>query len=410
MARSSLAPSTDRLKAPWLADAAVEKVVAALGAQNCRFVGGAVRNTLLGEPVTDIDIATRLEPDAAMARLEAAGIKAVPTGIKHGTVTAVADGHAIEVTTLRHDVETFGRHAKVAFTDDWQADAARRDFTINALYAAPDGTLHDYFGGLDDLKAGHVRFIGDAEARITEDALRILRFFRFHAHYGEGGMDAAGLDACRALAGRLDILSVERVRDELLKLLAAPDPVPTLQAMHRAKVLRHVLPEFADFERVMILVDVARRLDRVDPIRRLAALLPQDPETVAHAAERLKLSNAQTKRLDAMAAAEPDVAPSMDDTALRQALYRYGAEPVIDRALLAATVDDVAALETLVRNAESWQRPTLPVTGVDLKALGYREGQGLGSTLKRLEEVWIESGFALSREALVARLDDADQP
>ncbi|MCG8506772.1 MAG: CCA tRNA nucleotidyltransferase, partial [Sphingomonadales bacterium] len=221
MARSSLAQSTDRLEAPWLADAAVTRVVAALGANNCRFVGGAVRNTLLGEPVTDIDIATRLEPDAVIARLEAAEIKAVPTGLKHGTVTAVAEGHAIEVTTLRHDVETDGRHAKVAFTDDWQADAARRDFTFNALYAAPDGTLYDYFGGLDDLKAGHVRFIGDAEARITEDALRILRFFRFHAHYGAGGMDAAGLDACAALAGRLDILSVERVRDELLKLLAA---------------------------------------------------------------------------------------------------------------------------------------------------------------------------------------------
>ena len=410
MARSSLAQSTDRLEAPWLADAAVTRVVAALGANNCRFVGGVVRNTLLGEPVTDIDIATRLEPDAVIARLEAAEIKAVPTGLKHGTVTAVAEGHAIEVTTLRHDVETDGRHAKVAFTDDWQADAARRDFTFNALYAAPDGTLYDYFGGLDDLKAGHVRFIGDAEARITEDALRILRFFRFHAHYGAGGMDAAGLDACAALAGRLDILSVERVRDELLKLLAAPDPVPTLQAMHRARVVRHVLPEFVDFERLIILVDVARRVSRVDPIRRLAALLPQDPDTVAQAAARLKLSNAQAKRLDAIAAPEPDIAPGLGDARLRQALYRYGAEPIIDRTLLAATVDDVAALKELIDTAESWRCPTFPVSGDDLKALGHREGQGLGRALKRLEELWIGSDFKMSRETLLAALGDVGQP
>ncbi|MCG8504766.1 MAG: CCA tRNA nucleotidyltransferase, partial [Sphingomonadales bacterium] len=236
------------------------------------------------------------------------------------------------------------------------------------------------------------------------------RFFRFHAHYGAGGMDAAGLDACAALAGRLDILSVERVRDELLKLLAATDPVPTLQAMHRARVLRHVLPEFVDFERLIILVDVARRLVRIDPIRRLAALLPQDPDTVAQAAARLKLSNVQARRLDAIAAPEPDVAPGLGDARLRQALYRYGAEPIIDRTLLAATVDDVAALKELIDTAESWRCPTFPVSGDDLKALGHREGQGLGRALKRLEELWIGSDFKMSRETLLAALGDVGQP
>ena len=230
--------------ADWLHAPDLRKVMGALGQNHCRVVGGAVRDSILGRDVKDIDIATDHKPEEASRRLKSAGIKVVPTGIAHGTITAVIDGRPFEVTTLRHDVESFGRHARVAFHSDWEDDAARRDFTINALYVDGEGKLYDYFAGQEDIAEGRVRFIGRPAERIEEDALRILRFFRFHACYGKGSPDPDGLKACEENAKKIDILSVERIRDELLKLLAAPDPAPVLAGMRKAGILEYVLPDF----------------------------------------------------------------------------------------------------------------------------------------------------------------------
>ncbi|MGE4220379.1 MAG: CCA tRNA nucleotidyltransferase, partial [Alphaproteobacteria bacterium] len=261
---------------PWMTEPATQRVMRALaeGGAGARFVGGCVRDALLGRPIRDIDIATDGSPERVTAILAAAGIKVVPTGFAHGTVTAVVDHRGFEITTLRVDVETFGRHARVAFTDDWVADAARRDFTFNAMSLETDGTLHDPFGGEADLRARRVRFVGAARQRIEEDVLRLLRYFRFHAHYGAPPPDAEALDACRAMAPRLPDLSAERVAAELMKLLAAPDPVPVLRLMRAEGVLARVLDEARDLARLarMVRIDAA-----ADPLRRLAALLPSDP-------------------------------------------------------------------------------------------------------------------------------------
>ncbi|MBC7985738.1 MAG: CCA tRNA nucleotidyltransferase, partial [Sphingomonadaceae bacterium] len=299
-------------EAEWRARPGLDRLLAALDAEEgaTRWVGGAVRDTLLGLPVTDIDCATTIAPDAVIERLRAAGIKVVPTGIAHGTVTAVIEGKPVEVTTLRRDVSTDGRRATVAFTDDWREDAARRDFTINALSADPlSGALHDYFGGLDDLAARRIRFIGDPLRRIAEDHLRILRFFRFHARFGEGALDGAGYAACVARANDLMALSRERIADELLKLLAFPDPRATLRAMLDGAILRPVLPEIGEegFARLDRLIAREQALAIApEAIRRLAALLPADAGTVADIAKRLRLSRADENRLRVAAAPESD--------------------------------------------------------------------------------------------------------
>ncbi len=386
-----------RLDAPWLTAPGTAAVVEALGRENARFVGGAVRDSLVGRPVKDIDIATPLAPEEVMRRVGEAGLKAVPTGIDHGTVTVVSDHRPFEVTTLRRDVETFGRRARVAFTDDWQADASRRDFTINALYADAAGRLYDYFGGIDDLDAGRVRFIGEPEQRIIEDALRILRFFRFHAHYGHGPLDAAGLAACAAARDRLDLLSIERVRDEILKLLAAPDPVPVLEAMKGAGILALILPEADGFEALRRLIAVERALDRTDPLRRLAALAGRDPVRLDRLARRLRLSNRQRARLVAMAGEVPRLEPR----ALRAAVYRSGNETICDRILLAADPADPAALRAALAELERFSPPRFPLTGRDLVAAGHRPGPALGAALRDLEERWIASDFAPGRAELL---------
>jgi poly(A) polymerase len=267
----------ERIDPPsWAAERVVAAVLAALGADGAvvRFVGGCVRDTLLARPIGDIDIATPDPPDTVLTLLEAAAIKAVPTGIAHGTITAVVPPRHFEITTLRRDVETFGRHARVAFTDDWAADAARRDFTMNALFLDAAGRVFDPVGGLADLRAGRVRFVGDAAARIREDVLRLLRFYRFHAHYGRGAPDAAARRACRELSALLPGLSGERVATELFKLLAAPDPVPTIDLMAEDGVLAVLLPEARRRDRLAGLVVLE---DAADPLRRLAALLVADP-------------------------------------------------------------------------------------------------------------------------------------
>jgi poly(A) polymerase len=390
--------------APWRTRAPLIRLVEVLGAHErlSRFVGGAVRDTLLGLPVADLDLATSLEPDAVMARLKAEQIKVIPTGLQHGTVTAVLPTGPVEVTTLRRDVATDGRHAVVAFTADWRADAARRDFTINALSADPvTGEVFDYFDGLADLDAGHVRFIGAPLARIAEDHLRILRFFRFHARFGRDAPDEEGLAACTARANDLMALSRERIAQELLKLLGVTDPVPAVEAMVSHGILRPVLPEI-DHDGV---VQLARLVARETPsgvasaLRRLAALLPTDPALAENIAARLKLSNAQRKRL--ALAADP-IAP----IAARSLAHAIGIESARDRLLLRGS-DDVWAdgLEAL----RGWQLPRLPIGGGALVERGLTAGPVVAATLKAIERRWVDEGFPDADRVEVIANEEVDQ-
>ena len=369
----------------WRKRRGVAALLDALGASEglTRYVGGAVRDDLLHLPVNDVDLATRLEPTEVTERLEAAGIKAVPTGIEHGTITAVSDGNPFEVTTLRRDVSTDGRRATVAFTDDWREDAARRDFTINALSADPaTGELFDYFGGLDDLAARHVRFIGDPLKRIAEDHLRILRFFRFHARFGAGEPDVAALDACSARANDLMALSRERIADELLKLLGLPDPSRTAAIMLDQGILKPVLPEIAPPGLPSLDALIAAEGEAgiaPDGLRRLTALLPRDAPVVQAVAARLKLSNTAKKRL--ACAAGTDVGGSPEALA-----YRVGNDCAVDRLLLAGQAGDAA------RIAE-WTAPRLPIGGGALIARGVAEGPIVATTLRAIEDRWVAAGF-----------------
>lgn len=365
------------------------------GSGATRIVGGAVRDILLALPVSDVDLATRFTPDEVVRRLEAAGIKAVPTGLAHGTVTAVCDGKPFEVTTLRRDVETDGRHARVAFTDSWEEDASRRDFSINALYADPSsGEVFDYFGGLADLAGGpdlaepSVRFIGDPLRRIAEDHLRILRFFRFHARFSSGiAPDRDGLAACTARANDLMALSRERIADEMLKLLALPAPDRTLAVMVEAGILVPVLPEI-DADGVRTLTRLLAREAEAglagDSLRRLAAVLPADPRTVDAVAARLRLSKAARARLASVAARGPDDAGQ----APAALAYRHGAACARDRLLLADSPDArrLAALD-------GWEKPKLPIAGGALIALGLPAGPIVATTLREIETAWVDAGF-----------------
>jgi poly(A) polymerase len=356
--------------------------VLAIDEGKTRYVGGAVRDDLLGLPVSDVDLATRLRPDEVVERLQAAGLKAVPTGFDHGTVTAVSDGHPYEITTLRRDVETFGRHATVAFTDEWKEDAARRDFTINALMADPvSGEIFDYFGGLADLEQRHVRFIGDPFERIGEDHLRILRFFRFHARFGRGEPDVAALEACTARANDLMALSRERIADELLKLLAVADPAPTVKIMLDRAILKPVIPEIepASWKPLEALIAAERDAGIApDPLRRLSALLPRDPQLAGAVAARLKLSNRARKRIGC--AAETGVSDP------HATAYRNGIECAVDQLLLAGRAQDAA-------NIADWIPPRLPIGGGALIKRGLPEGPLVSRTLRAIEERWIGAGF-----------------
>jgi poly(A) polymerase len=369
--------------AGWRTRRGVTRILNALGGKDglIRYVGGAVRDDLLGLPVSDIDFATRLRPEEVVGRLEKARIKAVPTGIEHGTITAVADGQPAEITTLRADVSTDGRRATVAFTDDWMADASRRDFTINALYADPeDGEIHDYFGGLDDLKAGRVRFIGDPLVRIAEDHLRILRFFRFHARYGQSAPDVAALDACTARANDLMALSRERIADELLKLLALADPSATVGLMIAHGIFRPVLPEIEESGRLVRLIAAETAAGIApDPMRRLSALLPRDPDRAEKVAARLKLSNKARKRI--ALAADGDLSANP-----RALAYWLGGEGAQDRLLLADRADDAAMLT-------DWPAPRLPITGGQLIKRGVPQGPLVAKTLQAIERNWVDAGF-----------------
>ncbi len=365
---------------------ALAAVVAALDGK-VRLVGGVVRDTLAGVATKDIDLATPLAPEVVMAALKTAGLKAVPTGLAHGTVTAVAEGRPFEITTLRRDVATDGRHAEVAFTDDWQEDAARRDFTINALYADPvTGEVFDYFGGVADLNAGIVRFIGEPLQRIAEDHLRILRFFRFHARFGGGGPDAASLSACQARANDLMALSRERIAMELLALLALPNPAPTLALMIESGIFTPVLPEVTDAAPVArLVVREAEAGIAPDALRRLCALIAPDPIVAEDIANRLKLSNAQRKRMIAVAGRADEDAK--DPRALA---YWHGVEVAVDRLLLRS--GDAKPLL-------GWTPPRFPITGGAIVARGVQAGPEVARILQAAERQWVAEGFPDSARA-----------
>jgi poly(A) polymerase len=371
--------------AKWRRKQGMARLLKALDADAglTRYVGGAVRDDLLGLPVSDVDLATRIAPDEVVARLEKARIKAVPTGIEHGTITAVSGGHAYEITTLRRDVSTDGRRATVAFTDDWEEDAARRDFTINALSADPvTGEIFDYFGGLKDLQTHHIRFIGDPLQRIAEDHLRILRFFRFHARFGSGRLDQAALDACTARANDLMALSRERIADELLKLLGMPDPSNTIRIMLERNILKPVLPEIEPGRMRQLEALLAAERDagiEPDPLRRLAALLPRDPLLAEDIAARLRLSNKARKRLACVAAEQLFDSPY-------ELAYRTGVDCAVDRLLLAGRPEQAEAIS-------HWKAPRLPIGGGQLIKRGLPEGPVVARTLRKIEDRWVAAGF-----------------
>ncbi|MEZ5780554.1 MAG: CCA tRNA nucleotidyltransferase [Rhizobiaceae bacterium] len=417
---------SEAISPEWLADDALQKLLAVLSSdgEEARIAGGAVRNALLGQPVADIDIAATTTPDETIRRASEAGFRTVPTGAEHGTITVIAQGRAFEVTTLRADVETDGRHAKVVFGRDWRRDAERRDFTINALYMRADGTVVDLVGGRADIEARIVRFIGDADARIREDYLRILRFFRFFAFYGKGRPDADGLRACARHKSGLSHLSAERVWSEFRRLLGASDPSRTLLWMRQAGVLSAILPESEKWG-----IDSIHALTRAeadlgwpaDPLMRLQAMVPPDAERMEALAERLRMSNDEAARMVKWAQTPP-MRPDMSERAFRQVLYVEDRQGVTDRLQLAmsgararALEDDKALVEAggyarLLKIAKTWERPIFPVKGGDLVAVGWQKGPNLGATLRALEEEWVSSDFTLQRGALLERAAEMAEP
>ena len=403
-----------RLDAGWLREKPLAQLLAVLGrdGEEARVVGGAVRNTLLGEPHGDIDIATTALPDEVIRRAERAGFKAVPTGLEHGTVTVIVSGKPFEVTTLREDVETFGRHAKVAFGRDWRRDAQRRDFTMNALSVTADGTVHDYLGGLDDLKARRVRFIGEAATRIAEDYLRILRFFRFHAVYGRGLPDQVGVHACIAGRAGLGQLSRERIRAELLKLLLAEHAVPTLAVMTETGLLETVLggvPLLASTSNV-IKLEHALALP-ADAIRRLGALGVSVVEDAERLRDRLRLANAEYERLAAMGDGWWRLNAQWEERQARVLLYRLGPERYVDRVLLAWSRADEGVADgrwrALATLPGRWTVPVFPLRAADFLARGLAKGPGLGVALRTAENAWVTADFPADAAALAAIADTA---
>jgi poly(A) polymerase len=380
--------------------------------EEARVVGGAVRNSLLAEPIGEVDIATTAVPDEIVRRAKAAGFKPVPTGIEHGTITVVAAGHPYEVTTLRQDVETYGRKAKVAFGRDWATDARRRDFTINALSASPDGVVHDYVGGLDDIAGRHVRFIGDAAARIAEDYLRILRFFRFHASYGQGHPDPDGLHACIIARDGLQTLSRERVRMELLKLLLARHAVPALAVMAETGLLGRVLggvPLLASFSN-MIKLEAATGIEP-DWIRRLGALGVLVVEDADRLWERLRLTNAEHARLSAIADGWWRMQPEAGQQAGRAALYALGSESFVDQVLLAWSRSPASAADeewrALAALPQQWTAPDSPFRAADFIARGIPKGPQLGAALRAAEAAWIAANFPTDQSTIAGIAEQA---
>ena len=408
---------------PWMTDDATRAVIAALTAHGAdvRFVGGCVRDAVARRPVTDVDIGTPDPPERVLELLETAGIRAVPTGIEHGTVTAVVGKVPFEITTLRLDLATDGRHARVAYTDSWLADAARRDFTINAMSCTPDGDIYDPFGGLADLGEGVVRFVGVPRERIEEDYLRLLRFFRFYASFGEPPPDDEALAACRQLAPGIAGLSAERVRSELFRILLAPNCADTLDLMRGEKILPHVVPDADNIGRLRMLSwleTTAIRIESVtpDPLRRLAAALTTDADGAPAIADRLKLSRRDRERLVAMTTGIGRLMPSQDLRDLHAALYRDGAYRVRDELLL--TWAGEMALDprrrpgrntrwiTMLETTETWTPPRFPLKGSDVTRLGVEDGPRVGELLAAVEAWWIAGDFTTDRTGCLEKLKE----
>ncbi|ACJ00777.1 polyA polymerase family protein [Rhodospirillum centenum SW] len=379
--------------------------------QEARFVGGCVRDAVLGQEADDVDIATPLPPDEVMRRLKQDGIRVVPTGIRHGTVTAIRDGHAFEITTLRRDVETYGRHARVEFTDDWLEDARRRDFTFNALSLSSEGDLYDPFGGLADLSAGRVRFVGDAEARIREDVLRILRYFRFHARFGKGGLDDDAIAACAAQAPLLPTLSGERVREELLRLFATDRAVETWRLMLERGIIQHLLPQATRIDTLAALDRLEWMVGEAGPLTQLAALLPRGGEEGRAAAlavaDRMRLSNAQRDRLLVLCAPPLAVDAGLDVRGRRRALQTVGPELFRDLLLLDTATRGIPAFEILESLAEAaaWRVIPFPLKGQDAVDRGVPQGPAVGRLLEAVEGWWAGRDYRPGREDCLAELE-----
>ena len=406
---------------PWMVAPETKAVMAALRSKgsSVRFVGGCVRDAVIGRTAADIDIATPDQPDTVMELLGCAGIACYPSGIEHGTVTATVGKQEFQITSLRVDVETNGRHAKVQFTRDWALDAQRRDFTINALFCAADGTVYDPFGGVADLRTGRVRFVGNPIDRMNEDVLRVLRFFRFFAHYGHPPADMKALVACRSMAGALPNLSRERVRDEFLKLLCARDPASTLSLMKQNHILAPILPEATRLERLraMSVIGAEYRTEfrlRIEPIRRLGAVVDTDAKGAETIGKSLRLSNADTRRLARMLSPSHPITVDSDERAQKRSLYMMGKETFVDVVCLVWSEhlsEGYQAWESLTEcygpmlsRAKDWTAPKLPIDGDDVIAAGIPEGPEVSKVLKRVEDWWLASDFQPDREAALAKL------
>ncbi|WP_193173787.1 CCA tRNA nucleotidyltransferase [Nisaea nitritireducens] len=389
---------------PWMTSPETRAVMDVLNRDGdmARFVGGCVRSAVLHLPIADIDIATRLTPEKTTELLKDAGIRVVPTGLQHGTVTAVINHEHFEITTLRLDVETDGRRAIVAFTEDWKEDAARRDFTMNAMFLRPDGTLEDPFGGHGDALSGRVRFVGDPATRIQEDVLRILRFFRFHAHFGKDGIDPVGLKACADHAGLIESLSGERIGAEFLKLLAAPDPVSVLEVMESAGILQSYLP--GPYDPTALTRLIAFEPAVADPILRLAAFAPEVPEQAFRASARMRFSNADATRFTRLSGRNLEEMP--DAPAMRRQIYIHGNALFEDLVRLAYANGDLEQerAQDLIARSQDWPKPDLPLRGADLVKMGIAAGPGVGDFLRKIETWWIERDFSPGHEECLAEV------
>ena len=401
----------DPQKHEWLNAKPANRIFDALPDGSARYVGGCVRNALLDAPVADFDIATTELPEEVAAALKAKKIAVHETGISHGTLTAVADHVVFEITTLRRDVTTDGRRATVAFSKDWNEDAYRRDFTVNALYADRSGKIYDPTGqGVDDIKARRIRFVDDPAKRIKEDYLRILRFFRFYAWYGEGkAMDKPGLDACRDLKDGLKQLSVERIWSELKKLLLAPWPHRTVNVMLINGILEKLLPEASNSEGLQLLIDVEKALDlSPDPYLRLMAMAARDEFAMAGLCRRLKVSNAEKARLMGWAGDRAALAPGLAEKDLKIEIFKAGRQVTMDRAVLRAAGADDPIIRTewikIYNIARDWDWPVFPLRGKDLIAAGIPDGASMGKALTALEALWLRSGFTADKNRLMAAL------
>jgi poly(A) polymerase len=396
---------------PWMRSEAVSELFRALPEGSLRFVGGCVRNALMRVEVGDVDLATQLEPEDVTKALDAASIRYVPTGIDHGTITAVINKEAFEITSLRKDVETDGRRAVVTYTQEWAEDAQRRDLTINALYADFDGKVYDPTGqGLDDLKAMKFRFVGNAEARVQEDYLRILRFFRFLAWYGrDAKVDAEALKACRENRRGLKKLSAERVWSEVKKILSARDPSRAVHIMLTNKILDTLLPEASNAEGLSKMVSLqGREAIPPDPLLRLMAMSAREPLQMALLCKRLKMSTKETTRLRAWSDSSVALDPHAQDSEKLKAIYFAGKQVVIDRARVRAAGEDDALMSarwmSLADLAMGWTPPEFPLSGKDLKAAGVEPGPKMGKVIEALKALWVRSSFTADRDKLLMAL------